>query len=500
MITALPEGLVAQPTDERYVTPVVLATMVQSQSHVSATPTPARTEPSDDALRASQEVPITEHDPNMAKYYAPIPCPPMPAQPSQTTTFTWPNSSEDVALVPTPPAEPAPPHPVPAEKPVVPAEPLFFSPSPPTVLAPLPRDSAVSRALSSMAMGRTLAEDLMDIEAGVPLPQLSTPLLRNPLLVDATEEDILLFSHIKPLQGAALARAAGVLPEELLPQPRPTKEVPAPPPPPAVEPVLPDSAPPTQEAPFSRDPPSDTYEDTTLSQNLAHLAGLFPSASSETFTIVLEKTNGDLAAASAWMQSVTDVHRLKGVLMGAFPDAPESAVEKSLRHYKGDFLLSFYGLTRNYKQTEDWADFKRISRKGVMDIDDLAPEFVYDDPATEAYEWQWWQIAISIRSHRANGEQVKEMWSRLAGIATAPRDITPRFVDYVRRLGLKNSSKTDFEQAVRTLRAQSEFQAIEACAGPAIPCGPDSPRDPAFVVLQVLLSDGIPIMLCFTQY
>ena len=515
LFTALPAVPAVPDKDGRYETPAILSAVAQSRSHVSAMPTPApaepsvsmrqasqAAEPSASAPQASQEIPVTEHAPGMAKYYAPVPCPPLPAQPSQSSTYTWPDSLVDVPLAPAPPMELASPHPAPPAMPVLQSEPLFFSPSPPAVtaplppsapavLAPIPVDSAVNRALSSMAMGRTLAEDLMDIEAGIPLPQLSTPLLRNPLLTNATEEELLLFSHIKPLQGAALARAAGVLLEELLPHPAlvGNPEV-ASPLVPDTAPSQQDSAPPTQEAPFLQQPPSDTYEDTTLAQNLAHLAGLFPAASSKTFTIVLDKVDGDLPAASAWMQSVTDVHRSKGVLMGAFPDAPSEAVEKSLHHYKGDFLLVFYGLTRNYQHTKEWANFRRIRSKGVLDIDDPAPEFVYDDPATEAYEWQWWQVAVSIRSHHvASQPAAKEMWDGLAGVATAPREITPRFVDYVRCLGLRESNKSDFERAIRTLRAQPKFKVVEAQARPAIPCDLDSPRDAATIVLQVLLSD-----------
>jgi len=193
--------------------------MVLSQSHVSATPTPTAAptahsagtsrapleapaladswEPAPVAVpvaasQESVEVPITAHDSSMAKYYAPVPCPPMPAQPTQSSTYTWPDSLLDVVLEPAPPA--APPTAVKA-----PSEPLFLSPSPLTIVAPIPVDSLANQALSSMAMGRTLAEDLMDIEAGVPLPSIVNPVLPNPLVSHGDEIDDILFSHIKPL-------------------------------------------------------------------------------------------------------------------------------------------------------------------------------------------------------------------------------------------------------------------------------------------------------------
>jgi len=422
----------------------------------------------------------------MNKYYAPVPCPPLPVQPSQSSTYMWPDSLLDIAPEPAPPAAPA-------AIPEAPSEPLFLSPLPPADVAPVPIDSLANRALSSMAVGRTLAEDLMDIEAGVPLPSLMNPVLPNPLIGNGDEIDDILFSHIRPLQGDALIRAAGVLPEELLP--RPTKAAPAPPsPPPAPEldaSTQSSSALLTQEPSYIVAPPSDTYDDPSLTNSLAHLAGLFPSVTSETFTIVLDKVKGDLSAASAWMQSVSEVTKAKEVLSKAFPFAPVKEVESSLRHYKGDFLLSFYGLARAFEHTAEWNDLKQARSRGVMDIDTPAPDFIYDDPATAAYEWQWWQIAVSIRAHRvADDPEVVKMWDQLASISTATREITPRFVDYVYKLGQRNSDAGAFTAAVRVLRVQPDFRAIEAMAGPATPCDPDSPRDAATTVLQVLLSDG----------
>jgi len=423
-------------------------------------------------------------DPGMDKYYAPVPCPPLPAQATQSSTYTWPDSVLDVALEPAPATAPA-------AIPRAPSGPLFLSPSPPAALVPIPVDSMARQALSSMAMGRTLAEDLMDIEAGIPLPSLLNPVLRNPLVGNGDEIDDILFSHIKPLQGDALIRAAGVLPEELLPRPKKAAPAPSPPTLEADAPSQSSSTLRTQGPSYIVAPPADTYDDPSLADSLAHLAGLFPSVSSETFTIVLSKVNGDLSAASAWMQSVTEVTRAKEVLSKAFPTAPEKEIESSLRHYKGDFLLSFYGLARSFEHTKEWNDLKQARSRGVMDIDTPAPDFIYDDPATSAYEWQWWQIAVSIRAHRvADDPDVVRMWDQLAGISTATRDVTPRFTEYVYKLGLRNSDADAFTKAVKVLKAQPDFKAIEAVAGPATPCGPNDPRDAATSVLQILLSDG----------
>ena len=514
------------PPGVLYHTPAILAVLTQSQTHVSGTASPAEPRevppaapviggrlhspirrspshpapdmPSFGASSTSQNVPAVLRDPAMDKYYAPEANPPLPAQLSQTTAYTWPDSLLDVHPGPAQtdglpaPAQSAASAPLflspspPAFLPQVPvSEPLFLAATPLTAPAPIPATSAAKRALSSMALGRTLAEDLMDIEAGVPLPALENPVLRNPLLEGGDEIDTILFGHIKPLQGDRLIRAAGVLPEELLPRPRTKTKVPTP--------LLPtaESLPPTQEPSYVVRSPASTYDDPSLSQSLAHLVGIFPSISSETFTLVLDKTNGDLSAASAWMQSVADVTKAKIVLAGAFPSAPVKEVESSVRLCKGDFLLSFYWLSREYEHTAEWNDFKQVRSKGVMDVESVAPDFIYDDPATEAYEWQWWQIAVSVRSHRvADYPDVAPMWGALASVSTATREVTPRFLDYVCKLGARNTDEAGFMKAVRTLKAQPDFRAIEAIAGPAVPCGRDDPRDAATTILQVLLSDG----------
>jgi len=524
----IPEVYAAVPTlpRDRYTTPAILTVLTQSQTHVSGTATPAVPQksppaaplgggrlrspirrspsppdpvaPSIDTSLVPRVAPAALRDPAMDKYYAPEANPPLPAQLSQTTTYTWPDSEIDVRQDPAQPSGPSAPAQDTASGPLFPSpspptflpqvpisEPLFLITTPLTAPAPIPADSAAKRALSSMAMGRTLAEDLMDIDAGVPLPTLDNPILRNPLLEDGDEIDAILFGHIKPLQGDRLIRVAGVLPEELLPEPRPATEGSTAPLPTS------DSAPPTQEPPYVARSPTDTYDDPSLSRSLAHLAGLFPSVSSETCTLVLNKTNGDLSAASAWMQSLSDVTKAKDILVKAFPSAPAKEVENSIRLCKGDFLLSFYWLTRKYEHTAEWNDFKQVRSKGVMDVESLAPDFIYDDPATEAYEWQWWQIAVSVRSHRvADYPDVAPMWNALASVSTATREITPRFIDYVCKLGARSTDEAGFTKAIKTLRAQPDFRAIEAIAGPAIPCGRDDPRDAASTILQVLLSDG----------
>ena len=109
----------------------------------------------------------------------------------QTTEYTWPASLLDVEM--TSGSEPD--H---------------------TTLLPdrdISKHPAVQRALTSLALGRTVEQDRDDIMADVPLPIISAPLL--PSLVPLDEEESLLFSRIRPLQGAALVKAAGITAEDV---------------------------------------------------------------------------------------------------------------------------------------------------------------------------------------------------------------------------------------------------------------------------------------------
>jgi len=115
-----------------------------------------------------------------------------------TTEYTWPDSLLDVDM--TSGDEPA--H---------------------TTLLPdksITTHPAVQQALTSLALGRTVDQDRDDIMASVPLPIISEPLL--PSLIPLNEEESILFSHIKLLQGAALIAAAGITADDL-PVAPPTK-------------------------------------------------------------------------------------------------------------------------------------------------------------------------------------------------------------------------------------------------------------------------------------
>jgi len=171
---------------------------------------------------------------------------------------------------------------------------------------------AVQRALTSLALGRTTDQDRDDIMAGVPLPIISEPLL--PSLVPLNEEESLLFSSIKLLQGKALIAAAGITADDLPPvapwtdkgKRRSNSWV-------VRGPASPESGmitPHTQEPIYDTRSTSDTYEDLPLSQNLKRMVSAFPNMLEEHLSITLEKHENDLPTALAWMQTIADMKHL----------------------------------------------------------------------------------------------------------------------------------------------------------------------------------------------
>lgn len=258
----------------------------------------------------------------------------------------------------------------------------------------------VQQALTSLALGRSVEQDRDDIMAGVQLPIISAPLL--PSLVPLNEEESLLFSHIKLLQGDVLVAAAGITTSDLGAAPmRPDKgkkrsnswTIPAAPP------ALDESSPPTQEPAYDTRSTSDTYEDLPFSQNLKRMVSAFPTMPEEYSSVTLEKHGNDLPTALAWMQSIVDMRHMRRTLLSAFPTASIEEVEAAVKQFKGDFMLSFNILSISHDPTEDWMDFAFARRRGVMDIGRDTPEFIYDDMETRSFENQWWRTCVLIRRH-----------------------------------------------------------------------------------------------------
>lgn len=391
-----------------------------------------------------------------------------------TTEYTWPNSLLDVDMMSG-------------------DEPAHTTLLPDKDIATHP---AIQRALTSLALGRTTEQDRDDIMAGAPLPIISKPML--PSLVPLDEEESLLFSRIRPLQGAALIAAAGVTADDL-PTPPPKKKnkgkrrsnswV-------IREPTPPESGkitPHTQEPVYDTRSTSDTYEDLPLSQNLKKMVSAFPDMLEEHLSITLEKHENDLPTALAWMQTIADMKHLRRTLLSAFPTASILDVEEAVKRFRGDFMLSFNLLDSTHEPTEEWMDFAFTRRRGVMDIGVDTPDFLYDNPETRSFENQWWKTCVLIRRHRiSHSPKVDALWPRLAPAAIAPRPISPRFLKYVNDLGNYNTNRPLFTKAVGMLRAQQEFEGLVAILGEPRPHFKDNDHHhPALAILHVLVGDGL---------
>jgi len=212
------------------------------------------------------------------------------------------------------------------------------------------RHPEVQHALTSLALGRSVEQDRDNILTGVPLPIISEPLL--PSLIPLNEEESLLFSHIRPLQGDALVRAAGITAEDVAPVAGPSRRKPK-------FTILPTSNSPgghqyTQEPEYNLQSTSDTYEDIPLSQGLKWMAAVFPTASEEHLTLALQKHDNDLPTALAWMQTIMDMKDMRNTLSGAFPSTRIEDVESVVRMFKGDFYLAFCSLAESHAPQKEW--------------------------------------------------------------------------------------------------------------------------------------------------
>jgi len=325
----------AQPVSE-----IGDALAAASRSHISDTPPQAEATLSQDTTRAalqspaqplSQEIPISptkmvnvvvasQHDDK------------------QTTEYTWPASLMDVDM--TSGSEPD--H---------------------TTLLPdrdMSRHPAVQAALTSLALGRTVEQDKEDIMMGVPLPVIHAPLL--PSLVPLDKEESLLFSNIRPLQGAALIRAAGITAEDVGELPKGSKKKRS------------DSwtiqkvasqasgeiTPHTMEPQFDTRSTSDTYEDLPFSQNLRRMTSAFPAMTEEHLSLTLEKHGNDLPTALAWMQTIAEMKHIRSTLISAYPTAEVDEVESAVKKYKGDFMLSFNLLGMEHEPMSEWSEFSFV--------------------------------------------------------------------------------------------------------------------------------------------
>lgn len=209
----------------------------------------------------------------------------------QTTEYTWPDSLLDVDMTSR-------------------DEPAHTTLLPDKAVAKHP---AVQCALTSLALGRTIEQDRDDIMTGVQLPIISEPLL--PSLVPLNEEESLLFSHVKPLQGDALIAAAGITADDLpatVPKPSKGKQrsnswsIPKP-----SSPISGKMSPHTQEPQYDTQSTSDTYEDLPFSQNLKRMVSAFPNMTEEHLSLTLEKQGNDLPTALAWMQTIVDMRHMR---------------------------------------------------------------------------------------------------------------------------------------------------------------------------------------------
>lgn len=218
----------------------------------------------------------------------------------------------------------------------------------------------VQKALMSLVLGCMVEQDKSDIMAGISLPIISNLML--PSLVPLNKEESLLFSHIKPLQGDALMRAARIMKTDVSPPKSKGKRKAK-----SVKWTIPiptenSTTPPTQEPQWDVQSTSDTYEDLPLSQSLWQMTRVFPTVSEEHLMVALEKHNNNLPTALAWIQSVVDMRDMQQTLIGAFPTALEDEIGDAIREFSGNFILAFSRLQCTHDPTDEWDNIFFIQR------------------------------------------------------------------------------------------------------------------------------------------
>jgi len=301
---------------------VTVETVSKSNMHISDTPP--------HALAPTQETEETTRPADVPMVYAhavPLPASPVnfpgavKASEENAMEYTWPRSSQDVDM--TSGDEPLHTTLLPPKEPGVPPTTTPVAPPPSESMT---RHPAIMRAVTSIVLGHSIEPDKEDIFAGVPLPIISEPLLPSIILIN--EEESLLFSHIKPLQGEALIRAAGITKDDLPAKsghPKPKWSVPVVP-----QETHDDAIATTQEPTYDLASDSETYEDIPLSEGLRKMQSAFPEMSEEHLTIALQKHELDLPSALAWMWSVLDMREMRTTLLSAFPTADADDVEGAI--------------------------------------------------------------------------------------------------------------------------------------------------------------------------
>jgi len=223
------------------------------------------------------------------------------------------------------------------------------------------------------------------------------------------------------------------------------------------------------------------------------MVAVFPTMMEEHLSLTLEKHDNDLPTVLAWMQTIAEMKHIRSTLLSTYPTAEVDEVESAVKQYKGDFMLSFIRLGVDHEPASDWTDFSYVRRRGVMDIEEEAPEIIYDDAAARSFENQWWRTCVQIRRHRvSHSPEADTLWSKLAPIAVAPRPISHRFLQYINNLGNNHADRPKFSKAVGVLRAQDEFAGLVALIGEPVPCfNGEEANVPAVAILHILVGDGL---------
>jgi len=169
-------------------------------------------------------------------------------------------------------------------------------------------------------------------------------------------------------------------------------------------------------------------------------------------------------------------------LRAAFPDASISDVKAALLDNQHHFQPTYDSLAVSFNSRLR----ARTTRAGAgaMDVDPAVETFRHSDPKFRHHEERWWATALATKKHIAGESPVGEIWDDFASHAAALREVSPRFRNYVNRLGSWSTDKASYSQAVTTLTGLNDYRAFTQVVA-------NFPPEAAADLILILLDNGV---------
>ena len=181
---------------------------------------------------------------------------------------------------------------------------------------------------------------------------------------------------------------------------------------------------------------------------------------------------------------------MASTLKDAFPDADMDHIRGTLRASGGDISASFLALTKNHLCSWDRIPKNPVTQHRLL-ADSMHIEGSSDEEdvlvaslAAVMFMNNWWSTFLNTRAYRLGTESPYcGSWRALCEMAADNHTISPRFVTYVEDLGRRDSDRSLFKLAIRSLREWPKSVALSASLSGL--------HSEALAILPILLKDGL---------